>query len=124
MAAASAAAETARPVLLLSAPDAAAGVGCGWFKALLEAVSDANPGAQLAYLFDCGAMPGQALAALRHGLTAIRYDGPASDAILDIARQLSATVERDRPEALDLVDIADDDPELAEICRRWLADGL
>ena len=124
MAAASAAAETARPVLLLSAPNGGGGAGCGWFKALLETVGDANPGAQLEYLFDCGAMPGSALAALRHGLTAIRYAGPASGAVSDIARQLNATVERDRPNAFDLIDIPDDDPNLAEICRRWLSDGL
>lgn len=127
-AATAAAAETGHPVLLLSAPAAAGTVGPAWFDAVVRMAASAFPGAAVEGALDCGDMPGYALAALRHGMRTIRYDGPAFDAIADIAAQCGATVLRDRPHALDLSGIAgrreladpDDAVALTEACRCWL----
>ncbi len=124
-AAAAAAAQTGSPVLLLSAQAAAASVGPAWFEAVVAAAKAAAPDAAIDGMLDCGTMPGHALAALRHGLKRIRYDGPSFDAIADIARQCGATVLRERPPALALAAAPDEaGPEqmalLVERCSRWL----
>lgn len=121
-AAAAAASETGKPLLLLSAPFAAAYTGPGWFGAVARQVSDEFPDARVTAALDCGDRPGHALAALRHGLKTIRYDGPANAAVTDIARRNRATVLRDRPPALDLHECAafDDDIQLRQACRQWL----
>jgi hypothetical protein len=124
-AAAAAAAQTGIPVLLLSAYGAAGGVGPAWFAAVIDAAKAAYPEASLEGLLDCAGTPGYALAALRQGLKRIRYDGPAYDAIADIAAQGGATVRRERPTALDLATLPDaDGPEamaaLIAGCSRWL----
>jgi hypothetical protein len=119
-AAAAAAADTGRPVLLLSAPGAAGTVGPAWFDAVLRIASRASPDAEVDGVLDCGDMPGYALSALRHGLKAIRYDGPGFDAISDIAGQLGAAVLRERPDSLDLAGRPEDPAALAEACRNWL----
>lgn len=128
-AAAAAAAETGHPVLLLSAPAAAGTVGPAWFEALVRMAASAFPGVTVEGALDCGDMPGHALAALRHGLKVIRYDGPAFDAVADIAGQCGATVLRIRPDALELSSLpdsgnADDAAALMEACRRWLQGGV
>ena len=121
-AAASAAAAARVPILLLSAPSAAASAGPGWFSALARSASASRPDADIQPVLDCGDMPGYALAALRHGLKTIRYDGATIGAIEDIARQLGATVLRQRPLALDLGDgnVPEGDDHLLEACRNWL----
>jgi len=124
-AAAAAAAHAGTPVLLLSAYGAAGSVGPAWFAAVIDTAKAAYPEASLEGLLDCAGTPGYALAALRQGLKRIRYDGPAFDAIADIAAQGAATVWRERPPALDLGAVADDDgPEamaaLIASCSRWL----
>ena len=121
-AAASAAVAARVPILLLSAPSAAASAGPGWFSALARSASASRPDADIQPVLDCGDMPGYALAALRHGLKTIRYDGAAIGEIEDIARQLDATVLRQRPPALDLGDgkVPEEDGCLLEACRKWL----
>jgi hypothetical protein len=118
-AAAAAAAETGCPVLLLSAPSAAGAAGPAWFAAVFRMAADAYPDAAIEGILDCGAMPGHALAALRQGLTTIRYDGPSFEAVCDIAAQCGATVMRERPRALELA-CDGDAAALVEACRRWL----
>ena len=110
---------------MLSAYAAAGTVGPAWFDAVVGTAAAANPEAVIEGALDCGAMPGHALAALRHGLKRIRYDGPAFDAVADIARECGATVLRERPPALDLTAEPDPDgPErtaaLVDLCSRWL----
>ncbi len=92
---------------------------------MVGAAAAAFPDATIEGALDCGAMPGHALAALRHGLKRIRYEGPSFDAVADIARQYGATVLRERPPALDLAAEPDPDgPEgmaaLIGLCVRWL----
>jgi fructose/tagatose bisphosphate aldolase len=122
-AAVAAAAETNQPVILLSAPAAAAAGGPAWFGALVGAACREHPATQVTAILDCGHFAGYALAALRHGLTAIRYDGAAFSALAAIAAETGATLVRTRPEALDLASIYDDVAPLQEACRHWLAEG-
>jgi saccharopine dehydrogenase-like NADP-dependent oxidoreductase len=121
-AAAAAAAESGIPLLLVSAPSAAAYAGPGWFGAIARQIADEFPDAEITAILDCGDRPGQALAALRHGLKTIRYDGTGHAAIADIARQNAASVLQQRPQALDLHDFpqSDDDARLRRACRNWL----
>lgn len=117
-AAAAAAADTGLPVLLLSAPSAAASTGPAWFGAVVARAAADYPEASIDTMLDCGAMPGYALAALRHGWKAICYDGPSFHAISDIARQTGATVRRTRPTSLDPDGIENN--AFADACRQWL----
>lgn len=123
MAAASAAADVRRRIVLLSPPDAAGTLGPAVFLSMAEAAQRAYPSVEIEAMLDCGQSPGFAAAALRHGHTAIRYDGPAVDAIRDIAGQIGATVHRKRPPSIDLgaTEAEGHDPE--EACRDWIQNG-
>jgi len=116
-AALAAAAALGVPVTLMSAPGAASYAGPGWFRAVVEQAHAAHPGVEATALLDCGDRPGHALAALREGVTAIRFSGKTADKIEDIAAQNGARVVRERPPALDLKEVAGD-PLAA--CRDWL----
>ncbi len=120
MAAASAAAGVGRRIVLLSPPDAAGTLGPAVFLSMAESAQRAYPTVEIEAMLDCGQSPGFAAAALRHGHTAIRYDGPAVDAIRDIAGQIGAAVHRERPPSIDLgvIETAGDDPE--DACRDWM----
>ncbi len=119
-AAASAAADAGRRIVLLSPRDAAGTLGPAVFLSMIEAAQRAYPAVRLDSILDCGASPGFAAAALRHGHTAIRYDGPAADAIQDIAGQIGATVHRKRPPSLDLAAAEADGEAPYDACRTWL----
>ncbi len=123
MAAAAAAADAGRQIVLLSPPDAAGTLGPAVFLSMVEAAQKAYPAVKVEAMLDCGSSPGFAAAALRHGHTAIRYDGPAIDAIQDIAGQIGASVQRERPPSIDLGDVEADGDDLGEACRDWLHDG-
>jgi len=120
-AALAAAAATQRPVTVLSAPVASAAAGPAWFTAVVEQASISYPDAQFRAVLDCGALPGGALAALRHGLKAIRYDGPQWRKIQDIAAQSGAIVLKRRPQSLDLMTLSGDDDAIIDACREWLS---
>ncbi|MCG8546639.1 MAG: hypothetical protein MJE12_20765 [Alphaproteobacteria bacterium] len=121
-AAVAAAAENGCAVCLLSAPNAAASAGAAWFAAVVDEARRENPAASVTAILDCGDFAGYALGALRHGLTAIRYDGPTFSAVDALAAEYGATVTRDRPHALDLGSAADDEAQAFALCRQWLAD--
>ncbi|MGE0260226.1 MAG: hypothetical protein AB7H71_19125 [Alphaproteobacteria bacterium] len=106
-----AAAEAGRPVLLLSAVDAGLSAGAGWWREVIAAARKAASAAPAAVpsatLLDCGDDAGAAQAALREGVEAIVFTGPAAVAerLADIARQRGGEVHRERPKpALDLGD--------------------
>lgn len=82
---------------LVSAPAAAASGGPEWFAALVEAAKASNPQADVDAVLDCGARPGDALAALRSGWRKIVYTGPAVTKIRQIADGMNAVVLRRRP---------------------------
>ena len=65
----------ALPVTLASAPGAATQAGPGWFKALIDAAHAAHPDVAVTAILDCGVEPGAVMAALRAGLSQLRFDG-------------------------------------------------
>ncbi len=115
------------PVTLQSAPGAAAYLGPQVFRDIIAEASVGQDDTAVRVVFDCGDDPGLALAALRHGLKAIRVDAPAEtlEKIADIAAQTQAQVEpaqpdknRSRPVVLDILDL--DDPQTA--ITSWLSE--
>jgi len=108
-------------VTLLSVPYAAASVGPGWFEAIVRLAADQFPTVCYEAVLDCGAAPGDALAALRHGVNNIRYDGIKQAAIAEIARQYGSYVLRTRPESLDIEEAQTEGQESIAACRSWLS---
>lgn len=81
---------------------------------MVAAAHDAAPDADLRAILDCGDRAGDAMAAIRSGVTQLCFHGPE-----DIARKLEqmGAVLTDTPgEVLDLLDAAEAEAE----CRRWL----
>ena len=80
-AALAAAAEAGVPVVLVSAPWAAAAVGAPWFLAVVATARAAFPAVAAEAVLDCGDAPGLALAALRLGAGVVRLaPGPGQPA--------------------------------------------
>ncbi|MGE4279621.1 MAG: hypothetical protein AB7G62_08545 [Magnetospirillum sp.] len=104
------AAAAGRPVVLIS-PAAAAGYqGIGWWQALVGALRAEYPDAAFTAVLDCADCPGWALAALRNGVEGVLLtgDGPAFDAVREIAEQKGAWGEgRWGNDALDLLGASD-----------------
>jgi hypothetical protein len=111
-------------VLLLSAPFAAGAAGPGWFDAVIAEARAEVPGAGFEAMLDCGDMAGYAMAALRQGVSHIRFEGEAFGKIVDIAGQSGATVTRARPESLDLYALELARADLEARCRDWLLDAV
>jgi len=84
-------------VTLVSAPAAAASGGPEWFKALVDAAKASQPQADVDAVLDCGARPGDAMAALRSGWRKIVYSGPAAAKIREMADGMNVVVLRTRP---------------------------
>ncbi len=108
-AAAEAAAAGGGPVPLLTAAGAAGYAGPAWFAEVIARARCAHPAAAIEAVLDCGQSPGDVLAALRHGIGAVRYDGPAAmrRKLAAIAAARGARLDRGREAALDLDGIAD-----------------
>jgi hypothetical protein len=102
VAALGAAADAARPIVLLSAPDAGISAGPGWFKALADAARDAVPTARFIAVLDCGDDAGAAQGAIRAGIDAIIYSGRADVAgrLAAIAQQADVSLLTTRPQPL------------------------
>lgn len=105
---------------LITAPSAAGYAGPGWFRSVVEQARAAHPDVEVKAILDCGEFPGLALAALREGVTIIRYSGDTFDKIADIAGQCGATVIAERPEALDLAVIERKGWDMVRASREWL----
>ena len=65
------------PVTLASARGAATQAGPAWFKAVIDAANAAHPDVAVTAILDCGDEPGAVMAALRTGLTQLRFRGAA-----------------------------------------------
>ncbi|MBI36553.1 MAG: hypothetical protein CL568_03100 [Alphaproteobacteria bacterium] len=92
-------------VTLVSPKGAASYAGSGWFRELIYLAREKVPDAQFDSILDCSDDSGQALAALREGLTAIDYKGSEKKLIKiqDIAHQIGTEVLKiDYSQALDL----------------------
>src|SRR5580698_492547 len=68
VAALTASAETGRPIVLLSAPDAGIYAGPGWFKAVVDAAAAKVPTAEFSTVLDCGDRAGAVQGAIRAGV--------------------------------------------------------
>ncbi len=93
---------------LVSAPDAGAYVGPGWFKALVAAARRAVPEICCSIFLDCGDNVGAALAAIRAEVEGVIFTGRPDVAhrLADIARQHGVRFETKRP--ADALDLAED----------------
>jgi hypothetical protein len=116
---AAAAAAGRRPVALWSAPGAAGFMGAPMFREIVNAASGEFPDVDAVGVLDCGGDAGYALAALRHGIEALKVDLPPPTAakIAAIAEGMGASIVGERPLALDLADC----PEPVAACRAWLS---
>src|SRR5260370_11126223 len=96
-AALAAAASLAGPVTLASASGAGIYAGPGWFKAAIGIASSEYPAVEFTSVLDCGDEAGMILAALRHGVSRVRFNGPDAVAaqLADITGQCGARIERD-----------------------------
>ncbi len=111
-----------RPVLLLSAPGAAAMLGAAGWRALVEHALALVPEAMAEDALCCGAMPGLALAALREGCRILVLDGrcPAFAAVADAAAECGALLLPARPLALDLRGLDQRRPGGRALVAQWL----
>jgi fructose/tagatose bisphosphate aldolase len=110
------------PVLLISAESAAESAGPAWFAHLVKNAQAPFPNCDVVAMLDCGDSPGHALAALREGLRALRFNGPTFHKIADIAKQYDALLVETRPLSLALNKFRQDDDSLNAACRDWLKD--
>jgi hypothetical protein len=117
-AALAAAAALGRPVTLLSAPGAPEYAGVVWFAKIATLAAADSPDAVYRAVIDCADRPGLVLAALRHGMTHVRFTGPKATAekLSAIAEEMGAELLGGRLSALDLR--AQTDPYAAS--RAWL----
>ncbi len=113
-----AAADLGMPVTLASAPGAAGYAGPGWFVEMVAQARDEFPEVRAGALLDCGDKPGHVLAALRMGLTRVRFTGRKTVAgkLAAIAEAYGAELVTGRLDALDLRLATDP----AAACRAWL----
>lgn len=81
-------------VVLLSAPGAALYAGCGWWHALVAAAQARYPEVSCTDILDCADGSGQAMAALRIGLTRLVLwpDAPGRDAVRSVAESMGGFV--------------------------------
>jgi hypothetical protein len=106
VAALEAAADADRNIIVLSAANAGAYAGPGWFKALADAARDAVPMATAEFILDCGDDAGAAQGAIRAGVEAIIFTGrgDVAERLTGIANEKSARLLTARPHAvLDLI---------------------
>jgi hypothetical protein len=82
------------PITLLSAPGAASGAGCGWWKALVAEAQAAYPAVACVDILDCADATGHALAALRIGLSRLVLwpEAPGRDVVVAAAAALGGFV--------------------------------
>ena len=96
-----AALEPSLPVTLLSAPGAASYAGCGWWRALVQAVSAGRD--SVPDVLDCGDAPGRVLEGLSVGCKLlILQPCPAYADVAERATRVGARVIPDRPPSLDM----------------------
>ena len=102
VAALNAAADAGQPIVLASPPDAGIYAGPGWFREVMRAARQAVPEARFTALLDCAGDAGAAMAAIRAGVEAIVFIGPAEVAarLADIAAQAGVRLLTQRPAAL------------------------
>jgi fructose/tagatose bisphosphate aldolase len=108
-AACAAAAEAGRPIILLSAPNAAQFAGIGWFKALVDEARALYPGVDLIGVLDCGDAAGRAMQAMAHGIGHLVFDeaSPALPRLRGLAARHGTELATELPAHVDLGAVAD-----------------
>lgn len=116
-----AAAELDKPITLVSAPGAAGYAGAAWFRKVVALAAAERPGASYRAVLDCADQPGLVLAALRQGISVVRFTGKRAvvTKLSAIADGYGAEIVTGRLEALDLRGQAD----ARAACRAWLGHG-
>lgn len=119
LAAVAAAREAGVALTLISAPDAAAYAGPGWFLEIVAQARAAAPELAICGLLDCADHAGHAMAALRAGAEAIVFTGDdrVAERLSAMGEATAAAVHRARPPAFD----PGDTPDKQAACRDWLA---
>jgi fructose/tagatose bisphosphate aldolase len=114
-----AAADLGVPLILATAPGAAAFLGPAWFREMTAIAVRDYPRVRLTAVLDCGDKAGHVLAALSAGVQSVRFTGRKTVAakLAEIAAAQGGEVVTGRLRALDLLN--ERDPEAA--CRKWLA---
>ncbi len=117
-AACAAAAELGVPLLLVSAPAAAAHAGALWFRTVAARAAAEFPTLPLITVLDCADRAGDAQGALAAGVEAILFTGPALVGVklAEIAAARGAVVLTTLPKALDLRGVRNQ----VAACRDWL----
>lgn len=111
------AAETGERVRIISAPDASAYLGPGWFRALLDAARTVADDVAVDAYLDCGDRPGDVLAALREGVSGVIFRGrrDIGERLAAMAAGLDIAFLNERPESCDLGEVADVKKTLADM---------
>ena len=125
-AALAAATEARLAVVLASAPGAAGYLGAGYWRALEDLWRAEFPETEFLALLDCGDAPGDALAALRAGVKALRLDGP-SEVVAKVAAIAEAegfAVDPEAGPACDLGTLQDPRGAARDHLAHWDADGV
>lgn len=109
VAAAEAAADAGRPILLRSARGAAGYAGIGWFAALIGETRGRVPSGDLIGSLDCADDLALAFEACAAGIDAIRYDGDdaGQEKLRDVAAQCGVALDAVEGESLDLAKSTD-----------------
>ena len=118
-AAAEAAAEAGMAVTLSSAPGATGYAGAEWFLAILAALAETRPAAEIDGVLDCGDDAAAAIEALHAGARWVRLDatGAGLDEVAELAQSAGARLNGPAGPALDLGKVHDIDGA----CRAFLA---
>ena len=103
------------PVTLASVRGAALQAGPAWFKAVIDEARAAHPDVDVTAILDCGDEPGAVMAALRTGLTQLRFSG--SETVREKLAGMGAEFIAVADSMLDLFDARE--PKAA--CRVFLA---
>jgi hypothetical protein len=109
------------PVALLSAPGAALFAGCLWWRQVVAAAQAAVPTTDSIDILDCADSSGQAMAALRCGLSRLVLSPhvPGRFRIAEVAASLGGFVLDQAPPALDLAK-----PAAPGSLEKWLQTAL
>ncbi len=113
--------EAGAPILLVTAPGAAAHAGPEFLLEIYRTAKADVPDAQGDVLIDCGTDVGTAMRALRSGWRQMIFagDDTVRGKIIDMAEQMDCVVHDARPETTDLNDAGDP----AWACRQAIALG-
>lgn len=88
-----------QPVLLLSAPGAAASLGAMTWAAMTEQAKTEYPDTDMETALDCGAEAGMVMNAMRHGLRCVIFTGAEAAAarLARMADRMGVIMLRERP---------------------------